>query len=81
MHHPGLASEWEQDLRRAVLMRSEELVDYLMTHSERIAAVQRGQETETEQEAFLLEGVEPFFADQRERVFTFGIRAAMYRAD
>jgi ubiquinone/menaquinone biosynthesis C-methylase UbiE/GNAT superfamily N-acetyltransferase len=77
----GLVREWEQELRRTVLMRSEELVDYLMTHSERIAAVQRGQETETEQQAFLLEGVEPFFADQRERVLTFGIRAAMYRAN
>jgi SAM-dependent methyltransferase len=76
----GFIREWEEDLRRYVAMASDELVEYLMTHSERIAAITRGQETEEEQRRFLMDGVAPFFGDGLRRKLAFGIRATMFRA-
>jgi ubiquinone/menaquinone biosynthesis C-methylase UbiE len=76
----GFRREWDEDLRRDLAMTADELVDYLMTHSERIAAIKRGQETEDEQREFLKEGVRRFFGDGRPRTLGFGIRAEMFRA-
>ena len=70
----GFAPAWEEDLGFEVSMTPDVLVSYLMTHSERIAAVTEGRETEEEQRAYLAEGVRDFFSDVGERAVGFGIR-------
>jgi SAM-dependent methyltransferase len=75
----GLRLGWSQDLRYEVPMVLGQLVDYLMTHSERIVAIQRGRETEEEQCDFLSEGVRPYFEGSAERRLMFGIHAETYR--
>ncbi len=52
-----------------------QLVDFLMTHSERISAITLGRETEDEQRDFLSEGMRPYFEDSAERRLLFGIHA------
>lgn len=74
----GFEPEWEEDLRIDVSMTPEELVAYLMTHSERIAAVRRGQESDEEQRALLLEGVGQFYESNLRRRLGFGIKAEMF---
>lgn len=56
-----------------------QLVDYLMTHSERIAAIRSGLETEAEQRAFLSEGLRPLFESPSEQRLMFGIHADTYQ--
>lgn len=58
----GFAPDWEEELRFDVPMTLEALVAYLMTHSERIAAVRERRETEAQQEEYLTEALRPFFA-------------------
>jgi ubiquinone/menaquinone biosynthesis C-methylase UbiE len=70
---------WSEDLSYEVPMVLERLVDYLMTHSERIAAIRAGLETEEEQHDFLSEGLRPLFESSAERRLMFGIRAETYR--
>src|SRR5262245_47150592 len=67
----GFEAKWEEDLRLDVSMTPEELVAYLMTHSERIAAVRRGQESDEEQRARLLEGVGRFYQNDPRRDLGF----------
>jgi ubiquinone/menaquinone biosynthesis C-methylase UbiE len=73
LHAAGFERVWDAELRREVEMTELGLVAYLMTHSERIAAVQRGLETEAEQRTALTDGLDPFFADVPARTLVFGI--------
>jgi ubiquinone/menaquinone biosynthesis C-methylase UbiE len=75
----GFEHLWDADLRREVKMTQPELVEYLMTHSERIAAVRQGLETEAEQQAKLLEGIAPFFAGAATRWLAFGIDVDVFQ--
>lgn len=75
----GFGLAWSEDLRYEVPMVLGQLVDYLMTHSERIAAIQLGRETEEEQRDFLSDGMRPFFEGSPERRLMFGIHAQAYR--
>lgn len=49
-----------------------------MTHSERIAAVREGTETEAQQYAFLTEGLKPFFFEADVRQLGFGIQIEVF---
>lgn len=60
-------------------MTHPELVEYLMTHSERIAAVRHGLETEAGQRLALLEGLAPFFAGAATRRLAFGIDVDVFQ--
>jgi hypothetical protein len=44
-----------------------------MTHSERIAAIREGRETEGQQEAYLTGALRRFFPDAEPRLLGFGI--------
>jgi SAM-dependent methyltransferase len=69
----GFRPTWSADLRHEVRMDLESLVDYLMTHSERIAAIQDGRETEAEQAEFFEVGLRSLFPDEIRRALLFGI--------
>lgn len=69
----GFIHAWREDLEVPVRMSLPQLAAYLMTHSERIAAISEGQETEDEQRDFLTDGLHQFFEGFDERVLTFGI--------
>jgi ubiquinone/menaquinone biosynthesis C-methylase UbiE len=69
----GFEHMWDADLKSEVELTRSELVEYLMTHSERIAAVRDGLETEAEQRVALSEGLAPFFAGAETRRLSFGI--------
>ena len=77
--HAGFERAWETELRREFEMGRDALVEYLMTHSERIAAIREGLETETEQHRFLAEGIAPFYDNVLTRRVAFGIQIAGYR--
>ena len=58
----------------------DQLVSYLMTHSERIAAVRDGLETEAEQRTVLNEGLAAFFAKgEDDRQLGFGIGVEVFQ--
>ena len=76
----GFERRWAENLRRDVSLSLDELVDYLMTHSERIAAVRSGLESEEEQRRFLRSGMTRFFDEAPLRTLSFGIRAEMFSA-
>ncbi len=69
----GFVPTWKADLRFDVPMTQNMLVAYLMTHSERIAAVREGRETEVQQETYLTEALRRFFPDAERRLLGFGI--------
>ena len=75
----GYEQLWDADLGREVEMTQSELVEYLMTHSERIAAVRKGLETEAEQREALSEGVAPFFGGAGTRRLAFGIDVDVFQ--
>jgi hypothetical protein len=74
----GFLPVWEDDLQMFVPMNLHQLVDYLMTHSERIAAVRTGTETEAEQSALLTDGLGPFFSEGHDRHLSFGIQVELF---
>jgi hypothetical protein len=59
-------------------MTLDELVAYLMTHSERIAAVESGHESEEEQRTLLASGVAPYFRGAHRRTLVFGIKVELF---
>lgn len=69
----GFVPAWEEDLQVDVRMTLDALVSYLMTHSERIAAVSDGRETEEEQRDHLARSLRRFFPDGAGREVRFGI--------
>jgi ubiquinone/menaquinone biosynthesis C-methylase UbiE len=77
----GLSPAWEADLKYEVEMSQDELINYLMTHSERIAAVRDGRETESEQLRFLSKGIVPFYRDAHSRRVAFRIEVEAFSHD
>jgi hypothetical protein len=77
--HAGFEPAWETELRREVEEGPDALVEYLMTHSERIAAIREGFETESEQHRFLAEGIAPFYDNVLTRRVAFGVQIEGYR--
>jgi len=73
----GFERSFAEDTRHEVTMTIDQLIDYLMTHSERIAAVRTGVETEEEQRAFLSDGLGPFFESGSSDVL-FGVQMEVY---
>jgi SAM-dependent methyltransferase len=69
----GLDPAWEADLQLDAPLTLDALVAYLMTHSERIAAVREGLETEEEQEAFFAAALRRFFSDAEDRQLGFRV--------
>ncbi len=55
-----------------VLFKREQLVDYLLTHTNIIAAIERGNWTLDEVRAYLSTEVSPYFPSQEPRAFDFG---------
>lgn len=75
----GFQHAWKADERFEVEMDLHSLVSCLMTHSERIAAIQEGRESEREQEMFFTEGLRPLFREHSRQAVKFGIRLQAFK--
>jgi SAM-dependent methyltransferase len=76
----GFDRELGMELREPVPMTLDHLAEYIMTHSERIFAVEAGSETVRQQRDFLRGGLQPFFDGVRDRQVSFGIDLRIYRS-
>ena len=74
----GLHHVLRGDSEYWITMDRDRLTDYLMTHSERLAAVRAGQETTAEQRSFLRDGMAPFFGGHTNREVRFGLAIDLY---
>jgi ubiquinone/menaquinone biosynthesis C-methylase UbiE len=77
----GFRQAWEADERFEVQMDLGALVGCLMTHSERIAAIRDGRESEGEQVRFFTEGLRPFFREDDRHAVEFGIRLQAFERE
>lgn len=75
----GFRQSWSADPRYEVPLSLDSLAQYLMTHSERIAAIRDGREGEEEQAAFLRDGLRFLFEHENERAVVFGIWVRAYQ--
>jgi ubiquinone/menaquinone biosynthesis C-methylase UbiE len=75
----GFTQTWTDDTREEVRMDLRTLVAYLMTHSERIAAIQEGRETEREQERLLTDGLRPLYREKDQRALEFAVRVKAFQ--
>lgn len=67
----GFRSLGEEQYENGVSFSLETLVEYLITQSNVIAAVEGGRQSLDEVRAWCIEGVRPFFCGEVERTFTF----------
>jgi hypothetical protein len=77
----GFRPTWSADPRYEVTMDLGSLVSYLMTHSERVAAIEDGRETEAEQADFLTRGLRFLFPPGVQRTMVFGIWIQAFRRE
>jgi SAM-dependent methyltransferase len=75
----GFRPTWSADPRYEVGMDLQTLAAYLMTHSERVAAIEDGRETEAEQSEFLTDGLRLLFPPGVERTVVFAIWIQAFR--
>ena len=59
-------------------MTIDELTDYLMTHSERIAAVADGRESDAQQRTFISQALSPLYQAASVRSLVFGINLEIF---
>jgi hypothetical protein len=74
----GLRHVLRGDSEYWIAMEVEQLTDYIMTHSGRLAAVQEGRETESEQRSYLRDGIAPFFESLATPQVCFGLGIDLY---
>jgi SAM-dependent methyltransferase len=74
----GFSSLRVETLLREVPMTLDELTDYLMTHSERIAAVADGRESDMQQRTFISQGLSPLYQAASVRSLVFGINVEIF---
>jgi ubiquinone/menaquinone biosynthesis C-methylase UbiE len=67
------------EVHETVAMSAAKLTDLLMTHSNRVAAIRDGVETEEEQRRFLSDGIADIWGDADERGIVFGITLELHR--
>jgi SAM-dependent methyltransferase len=75
----GFRPTWSTDPRYEFEMDLESLAGYLMTHSERVAAIEDGRETESAQADFLTEGLRFLYPSGGERTLVFAISVHAFR--
>jgi hypothetical protein len=74
----GLHHRARGELEEWITMGARELRDYLMTHSERLAAVAEGRETEAGQRAYIDVALHSFFGTEKNRAVGFGVAIDLY---
>ena len=78
LEEAGFESAFEEATRQPIGMSIGHLTSYLMTHSERIAAIRDGREGPDEQRDFILDGLRPFYSGVEAREVVFGLDLAVF---